>query len=176
MSVSIYGVTGKSIKATLQGEKVELRLARFVSMNNAFFSEGKELSLVRKAESNYKRARPATYFVDDVQGDGTELEGSVVFKVPEGYRGTHKDFETEKFEVVGTLLSKDSGGKHPLYRIETDLNTVEQIRREREFERMEAGMMFIGSFGNDTKAYSTFLKEKDAEAPTGMFSRGHGLY
>lgn len=175
MSVTIYGITGKSVKATLHGEAVDLRLGRFVCMDNGFFEIDKAQGLINKARSNFMRSRPATYFVDDVQGNATDLAGSVVYRVPENYQGTHKDYELEKYEIVGTLLTDYSNDGKLLYKIETDPNTVEQLRREREFQRMKAGLTHIGSYGNDVEAYKQALKERDAESATGMAARGHGL-
>lgn len=176
MSVSIYGVTGKSVKAVLLGEKVDVRLGRFVCMDNGFFESDKKKRFIRKAESNYMRSRPAKYFVDDVQGDASGISGSVVYEIPEGYSGVHRDYEIENFKEIGTLLSEDLGNGKIAYRIETDLNTVEQLRREQEFQQMEAGLMFKGKHGNDVESYKEALKAKDEGSPTGMFTRQHGIY
>lgn len=177
MSSCTYGVTAKSITAELNGSPTKVRLAKFVCMNNGFFETKKRDTYVNRAMRGYEKAGPAEYFVDDVAEEAPPiLSGRVVYRVPEGYRGVHADYEADKFERVGTILQYKTDSGKDRFVIETDLVEVEKLRREREFEKMKEGRLSIGTFGNDVDAYKQSLAERDQESPSGMATRGHGIH
>lgn len=176
MSTTIFGLTAKSIKAELNGDLAEVRLARFVCMDNGFFETKKRETLINKAKASFAKSRPAEYLVDDSSNlDPPFVGGHVVFRVPENYGGVHSCYESEKFEIVGTMIQHRAGDGKYRYVIETDVREVEKLRREKEFQGMKAGRTFIGLFGTDVDAYKKTLAVRDQENPSGMATRGHGI-
>lgn len=177
MSSCTYGVTAKSITAELNGSPVKVRLARFVCMNNGFFEASNRDASINRAMGRYEKAGPAEYFVDDVAEEAPHaLSGRVMYRVLDGYRGVHADYELDNFERVGTLLQVITESDKVRYVVETNLVKVEKVRREREFQGMKEGKTSIGRFGYDVQAYQQSLVERDQQSPSGMATRGHGIY
>lgn len=178
MSSTISRITAKALKADLNGQSVEVRLAAFLCMNSGFFENSERDKAISRGERQYAQSRPANFFIEAGIAPvkiNRELEGRVVFRMPNGYLGSHSDYYRDEFEIVGTLVVDEMGSSKFGFRIETDAQAVEQMRREREFEQMSEGTCFIGGFGNDVDAYKASLEERDYESTSGMATRGHGF-
>lgn len=178
MSSTTSAITSASVKATLNGEKVDIRRARFLCMTYNAFDGGDSRKKLDRAESNYAKTEPAKYFVEEgkVESPPT-LNGCVVFQVPENYVGHHSDYDREdpRFKIVGTLMKLEEKEQGVMWKIETDPEIVEQIRRAQEVAKMNAGKMFIGTHGTDSESYLASLAMKDQQSESGMATRGHGL-
>ncbi len=98
-----------------------------------------------------------------------ERHGARVVKIPSDHTGVSDEIDDQKLEPVGTLLKK---GKR--WYVETDLNTIEIMRREQEVQKMKEGRLSIGEFGHDYAAYAKELSQQDMKAGK-MITRGHGI-
>lgn len=168
MSNSIYGIIKKSLKPTLNGEKVEVRVATFITMSKSVWEDDWELQVERR-DRRYAKTTPAKYFIDEVD-DVADQTGNVVYIVPDGYTGHHDEYDVDDMVQLGTLLKKGAR-----YYIETDLIVIEGMRREDEVRRMKENRMSVGEYGTDHVAYMNHLKDIDTQSETGHYTRRHGL-
>jgi hypothetical protein len=178
MSSTTRAITSASVKALLNGEKVEVRRSRFLCMTFDTFSLGDNNKRLGRAKRNYAKAKPATYFVEEVNVESPpKLHGMVVFTVPEDYIGYHVDYDLEKpkYQAVGTLMKMDTKDRGVVWKIETDLEEIERERRKGEVAKMRQGRMSIGQHGKDADSYMDSLVKRDLASETGMATRGHGL-
>lgn len=181
MSNTIYGITAKKIKATLNGAPIEIRLGTFVCMANDLEGWGdskwksRAQRLCSQRETNYAKVPDAKFFTDhvNIEKGVNDLLGSLIKSVPENYNGTHDEYYFDNHEsTVGTLL-KDANNK---WYIETDLQIIECIRRSQDKQKMEAGRLsYMSEVGSNWELRKAQLEEEDAKSETGMITRGHGL-
>ena len=138
--------------------------------------------LNRRANAYLNSKNKTRYFVwtfkKKTKDKTHELHGHVVYIAPnEDFDGTFNEYHIEHFKVLGTILMDAKG---ELY-IETDLETIEVMRREKEFAKMDNGHMSI-SYQEDGKfitiktsdKYKEYLEKNDNEKGS-MICRGHGL-
>jgi hypothetical protein len=180
MSNTIYGYTSRKIKASLNGEMKNIALSTFVCMANDLCASDYSNNALRKPSqarcnrrvSSYrKKVSPPELFVELInEKKGLDnLIYSTVTILPENFEGIYDEYQQDKFERVGTLMR--DGRK---WYIETDLEKIELLRREIEFQKMKDGFLSIGCFGNDFNKYKAHLAEKDL-ANRSMVTRGHGI-
>lgn len=164
-----HGMTAKKVVAQLDGERVEVRLIRYLDRDTQYPME----TLADQARDRYARGEKATFAVIAFDEARESLHGKVVLRLPENYDGTHETYDAEEWEVVGTLLYRPN--KRPQFMVEPDERAVENLRREIEFTGMKAGRLSVGRFYNDVDAYKAHLEELDAADKSGMRTRKHGF-
>lgn len=182
MSNTFSGMVAKTFNVTLNDTPVVMGLTNFVCMANDYFdgsswggSKEKAVAAVEKRQIAYaKREEKPAYFISSYENTLKDNEGSVVYKTPEGFNGTHDEYDLEKYEVVGTLLKKGR-----VWYIETDEIKIEEIRRERECESMNEGRLTVFFSDNqednsNPEKYKEYLLNKDKENGS-IVVRGHGI-
>lgn len=169
MGVIQHGMTAKKVLAQLEGERVEVRLIRYLDQDTRYPIE----TLADQARARYASGEKATFAVIAFDDARESLHGKVVFRLPESYDGTHETYDADEWEVVGTLLYRPN--KRPQFLVETDERAVETLRRELEFNGMKEGRLSIGRFYNDVAAYKAHLEELDSQDKSGMRTRKHGF-
>lgn len=169
MGTANYGVTAKKVVVDLNGEKIQVRLLTSLDRNPNRSVE----SLVAQARDRYAQGEKAEYAAITFDGLRERLHGAVVFRLPSDFDGVHRTYDSDDWEVVGTLLHTPD--QRPQFRLVTNEMEVEQIRRAREFEAMKAGRLSVGSFQYDVETYQASLALRDAASPSGMATRKHGF-
>jgi predicted RNA-binding protein YlxR (DUF448 family) len=151
----------KPVNATLNGKTIQIFHQSPIKNNKVAW---------RKAENDIARSsKSLEYGICRWIDESSEREGAKVVKIPEGHSGVMTEIQEEELEAVGTLLKKGRG-----WYVETDVQIIEILRRQKEVTRMKNKTLFIDEFGNDHIKYSEYLSQKD-EKEGKMVTRGHGL-
>jgi hypothetical protein len=164
----------------MEGELKKINLGKFLVNANSWGTESPDSKVKNSALAKVERKKEsitklgylgdASLLVD--RDASSEAEGAVVYKVSEKLKcelqGVYDEYAIEGFEEVGTLLKIK--GK---WQIINSLESIEAIRRQREFDKMEKGNLQIGNMFK-VDEYKAHLKTVDAEN-NGMRTRGHGI-
>lgn len=142
MSNYYSAVTSKHFKAEFpkDEQKVNIFESRYLIMYNAYqdaLRENDDNKYVRAFKRTKERfiakiVKPE-YFINHTKEELKEVS-PVIYKVPEGFDGIFNETQLEEFEVIGTLITLFDK-KY----IETDLEKVEMLRRERMGQAIENG-------------------------------------
>ncbi len=161
-SVSRFDTT-KPTKVELNGQEITVYHQLFVS------NKDNDL-LVKHTQNCYKKSgQHVKYGIGVWVEKAIDKLGASVFKLPENFKGTISEYDEGELEIIGTLMKK--GNK---WYVETNLETVELIKRDIAFYMMESKTLRIGRFGNDVEAYKAHLAKLDAENGKLKVS-GHGF-
>lgn len=190
MSNTVSGIINSSkFTANLNGTSISISQATFICMYNDLegnswggSSKKANAALNRRANAYINSKDKTKYFVwtfnKKTKQQLHELNGHVVYIVPNNdFDGTFDEYRINNFKVLGTILLDEKG---KIY-IETDLKTIEIMRREKEFAKMDNGYMSI-SYQEDgefitiktSDKYKEYLEKNDNEKGS-MICRGHGL-
>jgi hypothetical protein len=179
MSNSISYVAKTTFNALFNGEKVAINNQAFLVNANSFGTLSHDDKIRERAEKRVENKKEkVSEYIADVKfiigtGDKEHREFSPVYKndinLIEMLNGVFDEYEESELERAGTLLKVD--GK---WVIESDLEVVEQIRRNREFKSMDKGNQSIGGITSSEK-YKEYLAKVDAELGS-MRTRGHGIH
>jgi hypothetical protein len=154
-------VMSKPTKATLNGQVIEIfHQSPIASTKNS----------IENAENVISRSiKTLKYGMCRWIDRNGEKEHAAIYALPEGFSGVCDEYAEDNFKAIGTLTKHGRG-----WYVKTNEESVECLRRVKEFDRMNKGFLSIGNFGNDSQAYKEHLESKD-KGKGSMFTRGHGI-
>jgi len=178
MSNSISAVLKSTFSALLNGDKVKVNYTAFLVNANAFGTESPDDKVKARALQRVesKKEKVSQYISDVTYIIGTwdklNMEYAPVYmaseKLANELEGVFDEYQEDELEKAGTLLKV--GGR---WVIESNLETIESIRRQKECLLMDAGKCSIGGISN-AKEYLAHLATVDTERGA-MRTRGHGI-
>jgi hypothetical protein len=181
MSNTINGIfNSRHITAKLLDQNVRIGLSKFICMSNDCIawdsSSSRASAKVSRCVTMFERAKEKPlYFITckDIKSLNDNV-GRRVYNMPENFSGVHDEYDVENMTVAGTLCK--NGRKWVL---ETNLETVELMRRETEYEKMNSNNppTYFGETPEEKRnafTYRSHLFKKDQENGS-MITRGHGI-
>ena len=186
MTTSVLKVNKKNFVAHLGKSKLNIFHLGFLCYQNTLqgleswdsCSQEKAENKVEEAKFNFNsKADKPQYFVDLPSDAKLEDKNrSVVYKSKDTFSGVTDDSNFEALEPFGVILCY---GRKCF--VETDLERIEQIRRNEEIEGIKKGLVHIGFDGvvdgdyeGNAERYKNHLSRMDAEKGC-MVTRGYYL-
>ncbi len=162
MTVSVSKLAlGKPTNATMLGETIQVFHQVPIAKTPVAAEKARQSFVASNKAPKYSICRWVDKPMDKL--------GGAVVELPHNYNGVSSELDDDKMKEVGTLLKK--GGK---WYVETSLEIIELIRRDLEFAKMKAKLMYKGEFGADYNRYTEHLNRKDKDAGR-IVTRGYSL-
>lgn len=186
MTTSVLKVNKKNFVAHLGKSKLNIYHLGFLCYQNTLqglqswdsFSQKKAESKIEEAKLNFNSKGDKPQYFVDLPSDAKleDKNRSVVYKAKDTFSGVTDDNNFEGLEPFGVILCD---GRRCF--VETDLERIEQIRRNEEIEGMKKGLVHIGfdcvvdgDCDGNAERYKSYLSKRDSEKGF-MVTRGYNL-
>ncbi|MCY9874063.1 hypothetical protein [Vibrio barjaei] len=159
MTVNVCGIGKAGITLSVNGKNEFIRKAKYLCRRDDPASD--------KVQAKFEAKNQKSFSLFMLDPEGPTQEGIQVYRSDDSTCFLDDHNLGQKQPIIGIVVEGSKG----LY-VETCVEKLELIRREREFAQMRVGTRHIGRFGNDDKAYKQHLEYIDKENG-GMFTRAY---